>query len=508
MSYMLAIEPHQGQAGILREDVGSKTRTKLTVVNSVVEALSAIDDQMPELVLLSALTPPHEESQLIARLRDLPQATAPEILMIPALDGPGAAAEPRHTLFDRFSHRKQLSGCDPSAFAVQLSRYLRHQRPVGSLAGLALSADASDADRRAASRLERVDWATLMIDGSAVNLVDLSVTGAQILASMVLLPRGSVEVTLSKNRDLIRCEAGVVWGGFEIPGGAQAPWYRAGIHFKDADRDALERLVLEGNPSRRFYGRPTVDKSTALVLRGSVTDLENQKNAAATTATDSKSIIRTPATRSPRAARGVRAEKPWYSTVRFPWGLELPVLNISTTGLLLESKCRLELGHIAALTLCGPDAEVVVTASIVRSEVAHVDGLGVKYHVAATFDRPLELPTGPKARAAGVPATTLGELMTKMSADLDRGSRASRRATLERNIRRLVAAREIQIREEPIAASPGGVSMSFSAPTISGSRAIVQALFDRGSEPTPLERKLLRAAAGLAAVVLDFDEEV
>ena len=182
------------------------------------------------------------------------------------------------------------------------------------------------------------------------------------------------------------------------------------------------------------------------------------------------------------------------------------MLNISSTGLLLESKCRLELGRIAELTLCGPDAEVVVTASIVRSEVAHVDGLGVKYHVAATFDQPLELPTDPKARAAGVPATTLGELMTQVSADLDRGSRASRRATLERNIRRLVAAREIQIREEPIAASPGGVSMSFSAPTISGSRAIVQALFDRGSEPTPLERKLLRAAAGLAAVVLDFDE--
>ena len=290
MSYMLAIEPHQGQAGILREDVGNKTRTKLTVVNSMVEALTAIDDQMPELVLLSALTPPHEESQLIARLRNLPQATAPEILMIPALDGPGAGAAPKHTLFDRFSHRKQLSGCDPSAFAVQLSTYLRHQRPVGSLAGFALPADASDADRRAVSRLERVDWATLMIDGSAVNLVDLSVTGAQILASMVLLPRGSVEVTLSKNRDLIRCEAGVVWGGFEIPGGAQAPWYRAGIHFKDADRDALERIVLESNPTRRFFGRPTVEKSTALVLRGSVTDVENQKNAAATTATTATEI--------------------------------------------------------------------------------------------------------------------------------------------------------------------------------------------------------------------------
>lgn len=123
MSYMLAIEPHRGQADILREDVGKKTRTKLTVVNSMFDALTAIDDQMPELVLLSALTPPHEESQLIARLRSVPHATAPEILMIPALDGPGAGAAPKHTLFDRFCHRKQLSGCDPSAFAVQLSTY-------------------------------------------------------------------------------------------------------------------------------------------------------------------------------------------------------------------------------------------------------------------------------------------------------------------------------------------------------------------------------------------------
>jgi hypothetical protein len=473
MSYVLAIEPHQEQAGILRESVGSKTRAKLTVVDSIDAALTAINHQVPTLVLLSALTPPHEESQLIARLRRLPEASAPEILIIPALDGQGYSGTAKSSFLDRLRPRARSAACDPLAFANQLTGYLRDRKPAGPRNRTPLTVDAAAADRRIASRVERVDWATVMINGVGVNLVDLSATGAQVLASMVLMPRGSVDVSLARNGDLIRCEAGVVWGGFEIPESSRSPWYRAGIHFKDADRDAIERMF---SASRQ----------------------------------ESLSILRKPVDRSQRAERHEQSETPWFTTATLPWGLELRVVNISSTGLLLESGCRLDPGRVTAITLRGAGREQVVGASIVRSEVAEVTTRGVKYHVAVTFDPTLQIPEAPsESRAIPFRAKkTLGNLLAQISADLDRGSRLTRREVLERNIRQVVPAREIVIRDQPIAAGGDGLSMSFSAPTATGKTATVQALFDRGSEPTELDLKLLRAAAGLAAVVLEFDDDV
>lgn len=470
MSYVLAIEPHQEQAGILRESVGSNTRTKLTVVDSIDAALTAINHQVPTLVLLSALTPPHEESQLVSRLRSLPQASAPEILIIPALDGQTA----KSTFFNRLRHRPRSAACDPVAFANQLTAYLRDRKPAAVVNRTPLTAEAATAaDRRISSRVERVDWATVMINGVGVNLVDLSVTGAQVLASMVLMPRGSVDVSVARNGDLIRCEAGVIWGGFEVPDSPRSPWYRAGIHFKDTDRDALEQMFAESR-------------------------------------SESVSILRKPVDRSQRAERYEKSDTPWFSTATMPWGLELRVVNISSTGLLLESGCRLEPGRVTAITLRGAGREQVVGASIVRSEVAEVTTRGVKYHVAVTFDAALQFPEPPsESRAIPFrPKNTLSSLLAHISADLDRGSRMTRREALERNIRQVVPAREILIRDEPIAAGGDGVSMSFAAPTATGRTATVQALFDRGSEPTELALKLLRAAAGLAAVVLEFDDDV
>ncbi len=100
----------------------------------------------------------------------------------------------------------------------------------------------SGADRRTAVRIENVDWAKVLVDGAGVDLVDLSVTGAQVLAPMVLPPGRSVQVHLSGEVHVVRCEADIVWGGFEIVVPEQAPLYRAGLNFKDADRAAVERF--------------------------------------------------------------------------------------------------------------------------------------------------------------------------------------------------------------------------------------------------------------------------
>ncbi len=375
MSYVLAIEPHHGQANILRNSVSARTRARLTLVESMDAAMTAIDDEVPNLVILNALIPPHEESRLIARLRNLPNATAPEVLFIPALARP--EAQPKRTIIDRFRNRGVRStGCCPSAFADQLAAYLREWRPDESFALVSLTPGVDGAERRVASRFERVDWARVRIDGAVVDVVDLSLTGAQILSSKVLQPGKSVEVLLSGEADGIRCEAGIVWSGFEIIGAAAAPSVRAGINFKDADRRVLERLYLQRirSLSTRRLRAPEEDVAPA----------------------DTTSIVRRPDPRRPRAERQESEDAPWLSTVRLPWGYDARPLNISNTGVLLESGSKVTPGTVVELDLCGPEWRMAVQARFVRSEVAHVNGLGVKYHIAAEFKKRLEFPAPPR----------------------------------------------------------------------------------------------------------------
>ena len=64
-----------------------ETRAKLTVVGSVRAAMTHLDREIPNLVLVGPLMPLHEETQLVARLRDVPPPS-PLILMLPSLLAP------------------------------------------------------------------------------------------------------------------------------------------------------------------------------------------------------------------------------------------------------------------------------------------------------------------------------------------------------------------------------------------------------------------------------------
>jgi hypothetical protein len=363
MQYVLAIEPHQEQASLLRENLGARMLTKLTLVDSMDAAMAAIDDEVPNLVILNALTPPHEENLLVARLRKLPQAAAPQILFIPALARP-EARPPRRSLVDRFRNRDAPPvGCSPAAFADQVSAYL-----------LTLPSASAGSDRRVAERSGRVDWANVRIDGAVVDVVDLSLAGAQIVSSRVLPPGKSVQVWLRNEAQAIRCEAEIVWSGFEMIGEGETPSVRAGLNFINADREALERLYVERNQPLAFRR------------------LHAQK-AEAAAPPDAPSIVRRPADpRQPRAERLDCADVSWLSTVRLPWGVDARVLNISNTGVLLECGSRVVTGSVVELDLRGPEWAFAVEARFVRSEVGNVQSLGVKYHIAAEFKKRLEFP--------------------------------------------------------------------------------------------------------------------
>jgi PilZ domain len=235
MSYVLAIEPAESQAGVLRETVSAAARTTMKVVSTLEAAMAAIDDEVPKLVLLNALMHPRDEERLMGRLRRLPGEIAPQVLITPALAAPeGASAARRSGLFDRF--RKPAwrpAPCEPSVFAGELSLYLDDRTRTG-------------ADRRTARRVEGLDFARMVIDGAAVELVDLSLVGAQVRSPILLPAGGSVQLLLSSGPDLesLRCDAAIVWGTPDETAAAESGRYRAGMRFKNVDHQLLHRLYF------------------------------------------------------------------------------------------------------------------------------------------------------------------------------------------------------------------------------------------------------------------------
>ena len=91
------------------------------------------------------------------------------------------------------------------------------------------------------------------------------------------------------------------------------------------------------------------------------------------------------------ARRCSRNDVPWLSSITLSWGLEARLINISTTGVLIETCSKFAPGSTTDLRLTGSGTDTIVTVRFVRSEVARIDGLVVKYYAAAAFEKELDL---------------------------------------------------------------------------------------------------------------------
>jgi hypothetical protein len=73
----------------------------------------------------------------------------------------------------------------------------------------------------------------------------------------------------------------------------------------------------------------------------------------------------------------------------------------------------------------------------------------------------------------------------------------------EEELKRLVSVQDVRIRAVPTDAPPGCHSVCFEIPDSAGNgRLVLQAIFC--NQPAPVEVRLLKAAAGLAGVVLQL----
>jgi hypothetical protein len=149
---------------------------------------------------------------------------------------------------------------------------------------------------------------------------------------------------------------------------------------------------------------------------------------------------------------------------------------------------------------------VCLSARTTRSEVAAVDALGVRYRVAAVFSREVEI-AGIESSVAPETVTpgALSDLLSRVLREIESGAPASSaRRTFERGLCRLLTADDVQVRHSPIVPSRGSESFYFRVPTKGIPQPILQAVFASDAGPSAAEFKVLRAAANLAAVILEF----
>ena len=102
-----------------------------------------------------------------------------------------------------------------------------------------------------------------------------------------------------------------------------------------------------------------------------------------------------------RAQRWDGDQLPWLSGVRLTWGADLRLINISRSGLLVESGVRFTLGNRADFELESAEQGLIVNARVVRADVSQAGSLGVKYIAAAVFERPFQIldPQGSRREA-------------------------------------------------------------------------------------------------------------
>jgi hypothetical protein len=93
---------------------------------------------------------------------------------------------------------------------------------------------------RNAPRFKVADGLEVEIDGNPATLVNLSVSGAQVVSATILKPNQRVRFIMS-TKPPIRLKAAVAWASFEIPKGN--PRYRAGIQLFGADPAAIMRFI-------------------------------------------------------------------------------------------------------------------------------------------------------------------------------------------------------------------------------------------------------------------------
>ena len=366
--------------------------------------------------------PRADESQLFAHLRTLTDSSHLQVLVTPYLfapdtDPPVLPARGWRRLLPKQPTRLTPHACDPRSFAERLTWALqsaqearqalvaRHQRLHGTSV-------VSAHNRRAHRRLPAAELPWLQVarikDGPQVRLVDLSAGGVLLEADARLYRDSGGRLELIGDRREVACSFRVL--RWEPSAWDPGTLYRGACAFTEPfdlnavlQPDPADGVLVPEITQLSILNEPIVAEGSSAggVLVPFIRSHEDQRN---------------------RDHRRTRGEVPWLSTVKTSWGLEVDLLNISRTGMLIETSSRFTPGTATEFQLSGPDTDLAIPARFVRSEVAEVGPLGVKYRAAATFTKelPLREQLG-SGGAASVPGA-VAELLAEVLGDFDQGT--------------------------------------------------------------------------------------
>ncbi len=133
MPFVIAVEPDRHQAAQLSQIVLKRVGAELLLAATLDEALDALRIRAPDLMLIPALMSAKEDAALTEALRAVSGPSAVPILITPTF------AATRHSFVSGavwpWSRRETPAtedGCDPAAFAEQLTTYLAQSaaRPI------------------------------------------------------------------------------------------------------------------------------------------------------------------------------------------------------------------------------------------------------------------------------------------------------------------------------------------------------------------------------------------
>jgi hypothetical protein len=277
------------------------------------------------------------------------------------------------------------------------------------------------------------------------------------------------------------------------------------------DAPALaERIVAALSQSRNEPPATTpaavaVGTAPPASLADAVTALESREGSAPSPLQPSIVASR-PRSPQHRAPRLTPAQLPWPCLVTLRGNDDIIVRNISSTGVLIESSNKFKPGSVTEFQVAGPGSPLLVAARFVRSEVAAVGPRGVRYETAAMFSRQLDLLGGARPAPSASAPRALAELLVRVSRELGAGAPPDRlRAAFEEGMRQLVPACEIGLRREPAAPEEGCDAIYFTVPAAGAGERVLQATFASGYEPSADEFNLLRAAAAVAVVIVQYE---
>lgn len=209
-----------------------------------------------------------------------------------------------------------------------------------------------------------------------------------------------------------------------------------------------------------------------------------------------------------QAPRKPPAEVHWLSSVRLSRGPELELVNISSTGVLVETAAGFPVGTTTHLHLCGPGTDLVVPVRFVRSDTKRIDGMGVRYRLAAAFATEIDL-AGPRREAGQTPPTldALAALFRSVLTSLHEGPEPAHER-FARGLCELMGARDARIVSGTMGSGNGRATLYFGVPSDDPLGTVLQVTFDRSHDVTDGEFRVLQSAAWMTAAILELEKPI